>query len=168
MHTPLNLQGKEGRRNSERVKEPKPKRRDQRSCRVLKEGGRGELPKDDRGRQVSGETKESQRREISGTEAKNATEQRPEGTNTEERVQGDHRGTATSARTKDQRGPTPKSVQGDRKGSGKRKNQGIKGDRHRREGPRGSSVESQIKGAIWTKNRRLLRHYQKPIQGAIV
>ena len=90
-------------------------KKDQRSCRAAKR--RGELPKKREavGRQKM-KMKESQRREISGTEAKRQQnrDQRDQ-PNKEERVQGDH------------------------KGSGKRKNRGIEGG--------GSRVESQIKGA---------------------
>ena len=70
------------------------------------------------------ETKESQRREISGTEAKRQQnrDQRDQ-PNKEERVQGDHKGSGKRKNQRDQRGPAPKS------------------------GSKGSCVESQIKGA---------------------
>ena len=147
----------------------KAKRRYQRSCRASKEGGRGELPKDDRGRQVSGETKESQRREISGTEAKEQQnrDQRDQ-PNKEERVQGDHSGVATSARTKGSEGTdTEERVQGITKGAASARTKGIEGDRHRRAGPRDQASKAKSKGRT-DQDRRLLKHYQRPIQGAKV
>ena len=60
MHTPLNLQGKEGTWNGSgnQIEEKK----DQRSCRALVE--RGELPKDDRGRQSSRDKGEPAKRDL--------------------------------------------------------------------------------------------------------
>ena len=166
MQTPLKLQGKEEEgSNSERVKEPKPKRRDQRSCRAL---GTQRAAERERGRQPSRETKESRLREIPGTEAKMRQNRDQRGPTPkrgskvitgeqrqaqEPRIKGDRhqRGSkgiakgAASARTKGSKGTdTEERVQGDHKGSGKRKNRGISW---------GSSAESQIKGAIWTKIR---------------
>ena len=84
---------------------------------VRRQRGRGELPK----RRGAVNCRKRQKRaseEITGTEAKNATEQRPKGTDTAERVQGDHRPKGTD---------TAERVQGDHKWGGKRKNQRISG-----------------------------------------
>ena len=142
MHTPLNLQGKEGTGNEteNQVKEKK----DQRSCRASKEGGRGELPKDDRGRQVSGETKESQLRDL-GDCSEGATEQRP-------------------------KGPTQQRREGPRGSQRERQAQEPKGSK-------GTDTEERVQGDQASKakskgrtdqDRRLLKHYQRPIQGAKV
>ena len=56
MHTPLNLQGKEG-RNVEWIREPN-RREEAKELSGVK-GTRRAAKKDDRGRQLSGETKES-------------------------------------------------------------------------------------------------------------
>ena len=155
MHTPLNLQGKEGRNVEGRTKGAVGRRRreDAESCRK-KEGkgpsnarkkaregavdrqkeGKRELPKEGgRGCQPWVETEESQRRDLRDR-SEDATEQRP-------------------------KGPTQQRREGPR---------GSQRERQAQE-PRdrgGSRVESQIKGAIWTKNRRLLKHHLKPIKGA--
>ena len=102
----------------EGIKEPKPKRR-------KTKGAVGRLWNAESCQKMIGavnrrETKESQRREISGTEAKRQ-------------------------QNRDQRGPTPKrGSKGITKGAASARTKGIGG---------GSSVESQIKGAIWTKIR---------------
>ena len=121
MHTPLNLQGKEGRKKEEfgtkegtkaeekgRPKELSGVKEDTESCRKKKRLSQGRASE-----------------EISGTAAwtRQNRDQRDQ-PNKEEKVQGDHKGN-----------------------SDKRKNQGIEGDRHRREGPR------DHKGSDKRKNR---------------
>ena len=98
--------------------------------------------------------------EISGTGAKGQQnrDQRDQ-PNKEERVQGDHSGVATSARTKGSEGTdTEERVQGITKGAASARTKGIEGDQ---------ASKAKSKGRT-DQDRRLLKHYQRPIQGAKV
>eukprot|EP00534_Pseudo-nitzschia_fraudulenta_P014108 CAMPEP_0201230542 /NCGR_PEP_ID=MMETSP0852-20130820/1956_1 /ASSEMBLY_ACC=CAM_ASM_000632 /TAXON_ID=183588 /ORGANISM="Pseudo-nitzschia fraudulenta, Strain WWA7" /LENGTH=113 /DNA_ID=CAMNT_0047521431 /DNA_START=39 /DNA_END=376 /DNA_ORIENTATION=- len=79
----------EGRSNSEKEERTKAEEKKTKGA-VGRRRRRGELPKDGMGRQPPGETKESQQRERRDGSG-NATEERSKGTDTEERVQRDHK-----------------------------------------------------------------------------
>ena len=101
---------------------------------------RGELPKDERGRQVSGETKESQRRDL-GDWSEGATEQRPKGP-TQQRREGP-RGSQRERQAQEPKGSkgtdTEERVQGDHKGSGQAQEpKGSRGIKRRKPNQRGN------------------------------
>ena len=115
---------------------------------------RGELPKDERkGRSIARKkAKESQQRDLRD-QSVDATDQGPKGT---ERFKGSQ---GRSDKRNDQ------GIEGNREGS--RDHSRRRSSKHRDQGIEGSSVEGQSKGRTY-QDRRLLKHYQRPIKGAKV
>ena len=126
-------------------------------------GKRGELPKERRRRRIKAGTKDRRSCRASKKDAESCRKR--EGCQRQERRRrASEEISGTGAKTRQNRDQRDQQREGPR-GSQKEQHRSAGTKRDQR---RGIKSRKPTIGAVWTKNRRRWRHYQKPIKGAIV